>query len=100
MDEAVRMLSKVVGAAPDFRPGLEALGQSLLKKGEALRAVEVLERAVKLGDAWPNGHALLGRAYIAAGRREDARKEFAIAKELSNQERKRLERKVTGTQRP
>jgi Flp pilus assembly protein TadD len=93
-EEATATLSRVVETAPDFRPALEALGQALLKQQQAERAVAVLERAVKLGRDWPDGHVLLGRAYMAAGRREDARREFAIARQLGEAERKRLEEKV------
>ena len=93
------MLSKVIEITPDFRPGLEALGQALFKKGDARGAVEVLERAVKLDPNWPDGHVLLGRAYSKVGRREDARKEFAIAQSLSSEERKRLEKEVQGSKK-
>lgn len=93
IDEAITMLSKVLAATPDFRPALEALGQAFLKRKDPLQAVEVLERAVKLDPAWPDGHVLLGRAYQAAGRTSDARQEFATAQRLSNEERKRLEEK-------
>jgi Flp pilus assembly protein TadD len=84
----------VLEEVPDFRPGLEALGQALLKNGEAGRAVSILEKAIRLDPKWPDGHVLLGRAYQAAGRREEAKNEFAIAQKLSNEERKRLEEKV------
>jgi hypothetical protein len=40
---------------------------------------------------------LLGRAYMLAGKREEARKEFAAAQKLSEDERKRLEEKVSGS---
>ncbi len=93
------MFSKVLAVTPDFRPALEALGQALLKKKDPLQAVEVLERAVKLDPAWPDGHVLLGRAYQAAGKKNEARQEFATAQRLSSEERKRLEEKF-GKQKP
>jgi Flp pilus assembly protein TadD len=82
-------------AAPDFRPALEAYGQALLKKGDAERAVAALERAVRLAPGWPDARVLLGRAYMAAGRRDDAQREFAEAQRLSDEERARLEEKVS-----
>ncbi len=97
VNEAALQLAKVIEAEPDFRPGLEALGQALLKKGDAASAVAVLERAVGLDPKWPDGHVLLGRAYIAAGRRAEAKKEFDVAQKLTAEERKRLEQKVSGS---
>jgi Flp pilus assembly protein TadD len=84
----------VTESAPEFGPALEALGQAYLKQGEATRAVPLLERAIKLRPDWPDGRALLGRAYMATGRREEARREFEAAKRLSEGERRRLEEQV------
>ncbi len=89
-------MTRVVETIPEFRPALEALGQALLKRQETARAVVVLERAVKLSPTWPDGRALLGRAYMAAGRRADAQREFEIARQLGAEERKKLEDKVIG----
>ena len=100
LDEATTMFSKVLAVTPDFRPALEAQGQAFLKKKEPLKAVEVLERAVKLDPAWPDGRVLLGRAYQAAGRADDARQQFAAAQRLSNEERKRLEQKLNNSKPP
>ena len=60
------------------------------------RGFQVLERAVKIDPNYPDVRVLLGRAYMAAGRREDAQKEFAAAQRLSEDERRRLEEKVSG----
>jgi len=38
---------------------------------------------------------LLGRAYLLAGRRDDARRAFATSQRLAEDERKRLEIKVS-----
>jgi cytochrome c-type biogenesis protein CcmH/NrfG len=67
----------------------------LLKQNSAAQAVRVLERAVKVDPAWPQGFALLGRAYMLSGRRDDARRAFDAARRLSEEERKRLEEKVS-----
>ena len=91
------MLEKVILAPAGFQPALESLGQALLKKGDAARAVAVLERAVKLDPNWPDARALLGRAYMIVGRREDAKREFAAAQRLSDEARKKLEEKVSGS---
>jgi predicted Zn-dependent protease len=95
-DRAAVVLGKLVETAPDFRPGLEAFAQVLLKKREAAHAVRILERASKLDPNWPDVHFLLGRAYMMVGRQTDAHREFAAAKRISENERQRLEEKVSG----
>jgi Flp pilus assembly protein TadD len=97
---AISLLTRVVEESPEFRPALEALGQALLKKGDAAHAILLLERAVKLDPKWPNGRALLGRAYKAAGRTDEANREFNAAQKLSAEERQRLEEKVKGSRKP
>ena len=56
---------------------------------------KLLEQVVALDPTWPDGFALLGRAYTRAGKREEAKKAFATAQKLSAEERQRLERAVT-----
>jgi len=66
-----------------------------LKLKDAPRAAAVLERAVSLSPDWPDAHALLGRAYLALGKRHEAQREFDTARRLSAQERRGLEKKVS-----
>ncbi|HXK08942.1 MAG TPA: tetratricopeptide repeat protein [Vicinamibacteria bacterium] len=61
--------------APGLFAAHHALGRALLETGQVPRGVSELERAVRLAPESPDMRAALARAYVMAGRREDAEKE-------------------------
>lgn len=68
-----------------LNPALRGLVQGLfgrLPEASYSKAVEYLEKAVRLDPSTVLYHAELGRAYLATGEKEKAREEFAIALRL------------------
>ena len=71
-DDTIREATRLTRASPGSAPPYLLLGQALLKRGNAPRAIEALEQAVKLSGGVPLFRAWLGFAYAAGGRRADA----------------------------
>ena len=80
----VQTMREVVKAKPEFADARYELGRGLLEQGAVQEAVDNLEIAGKLDPQNPLVHYELGRAYIAAGRREEGRRQ----NEMFNQLRK------------
>jgi predicted Zn-dependent protease len=81
-DKAQQSLNRAVLLEPSSTGPYILLGKVLLKQGNAAMATMYLERARNMD---PNNfmiRSLLGQAYRAAGRREDAERETAKAVEL------------------
>jgi predicted Zn-dependent protease len=81
-DEAQQSLQEAVLLEPNATGPLILLGKAMLKKGDALAAATYLERAGQMDPANYMTHSLLGQAYRAEGRTEDAAKETATAERL------------------
>ena len=79
--EAKELLDKTIAVQP--AAALYRLrGQLYLDEGKAAEAIPALESAVALAPADRPSHYLLGQAYAAAGRKDDAARELARADEL------------------
>ena len=77
-DEALPLLERLNRERPD--PSLSLLyGEALLQSQQIDRAIPVLERAATATDATVATHALLGRAYVQAGRYEQALPHLMVA---------------------
>jgi predicted Zn-dependent protease len=81
-DEAQRSLQEAVLLEPNATGPLILLGKAMLKKNDPLGAVTYLERAAQMDPANYMTHSLLGQAYRAMGRPEDASRENATAEKL------------------
>jgi len=81
-DEAQRNLQEAVLLEPNATGPLILLGKAMLKKNDPLGAATYLERAVQMDPANYMTHSLLGQAYRAMGRPEDASRENATAEKL------------------
>lgn len=82
LDEGVRQLIAAMKELPPDPVVLTNLGVTLLRKGDASDAVEVLEYALKLEPNSAGRHANLGLAYSEAGRSDQAIEELNKAIEL------------------
>ena len=64
-----------------------SLGKALLQQGKVKEAIEHLETATRLDAQESYSHYQLARAYLRAGRNEEAQKEFAITRDLENKQK-------------
>src|SRR5439155_9942567 len=70
---------QVVEEMPRYRPGLQGLGETLIKQGKHTDAEKMAARLEKDGALRPAGLMLLGKLALTAGRVADARQAFARA---------------------
>jgi len=76
--ESYRRLRELEPRAPE---GLVGLADVLLRGGETAEAAALLERAVSIDPSYRSAHYLLGLAYRAGGRREEAARELSLGLE-------------------
>jgi tetratricopeptide (TPR) repeat protein len=74
MVRGIQMLQDVIKIEPNFSQARYELGKALLQQADVAGAVSNLEIAVKLEPENALFHYELGHAYIAAGRREEAKR--------------------------
>jgi tetratricopeptide (TPR) repeat protein len=85
--EAIEHFGRATKLDRTFADAFIGLGRSLVADGKASEALAPLETAVKLQPRNAAAHYHLGVVYQRTGRKEDAAKEFAIRKEISDQNR-------------
>ena len=68
------------------------LGKVMLKRQDAVGAATYLERAVKMDPANYMSHSLLGQAYRALGRSEDASREIQMSQKIQAANEPKLEK--------
>jgi tetratricopeptide (TPR) repeat protein len=90
-DDAQRSLQAALLLEPNSTGPYILLGKTMLKKGDAVAAVTYLERANQLDPSNYITHSLLGQAYRAMGRAEDASRETATAQKLQAATEPRLD---------
>ena len=83
-DDAQRNLQAAVLLEPNATGPYISLGKTMLKKGDAVAAVTYLQHADQLDPDNFRTHSLLGQAYRAMGRSEDASRETATAQRLQS----------------
>ncbi|MGH9430999.1 MAG: sulfatase-like hydrolase/transferase [Terriglobia bacterium] len=83
--EAMSRFKQAAEINPNYEPALEAMGQLLLYENHPQSAIEPLQRAVNLAPSSATAHQNLGRALQAAGRTEEARRQFNLAAQLASQ---------------
>lgn len=83
-DDAERTLQQAILLQPTATGPYILLGKTLLKRSDPIGAATYLERAAKLDPGNYMTHSLLGQAYRALGRTEDAHREIAIAEKIQN----------------
>jgi predicted Zn-dependent protease len=81
-DESQRNLQRAILLEPNATGPYILLGKTMLKKGDAVAAATYLEHANQLDPANFMTHSLMGQAYRAMGRSEDASRETATAQKI------------------
>ena len=81
-DAARAQLEQAVARDPQSAVALVGLGSALLGLNRAAAAITPLERAVAIEPAMDDGWYVLGRAYQAAGRTDQAQRAFATVERL------------------
>ena len=92
LDDAIAHFSRAVKLDASFAEAYIELGNALILADRAGEAVKPLETAVKLQPGNPMPHFRLSNAYNRLGRKEDAQRELALYKELSERIRQNTER--------
>jgi len=82
LDDAERVLQQDVLLEPNSTGPYILLGKLNLKKGDPVAAVTFLEHARSMDPGNYMTHNLLGQAYRALGRREDASRELSVGERL------------------
>ena len=83
-EEAQQALDCAVLLEPNATGPYILLGQVLLKRSDPATALNYLVRAEKMDPGNHLTHLLLGQAYRAAGRKEDATREYKTAEAIQN----------------
>lgn len=82
-DEAIQHFSRASQLDPGFGDAFLGLGESLISDRKFSEAIAPLQTAAKLEPANPATHYNLATAYSRAGRKEEADKEFAIHRQMT-----------------
>lgn len=85
-DEAVSHFGRAAKLDAAFGDAYLGLGQSLFSSKKYPEAIPPLETAVKLEPQNPATHYSLAMAYSRAGRKQEAEKEFAIHREMTQKQ--------------
>jgi tetratricopeptide (TPR) repeat protein len=83
LDDAIQHFSRATELDAGFGDAFLGLGTTLLSAKRFSDAIPPLETAVKIEPRNPAAHYSLATALTRAGRREDAEKEFAIHREMT-----------------
>jgi predicted Zn-dependent protease len=81
-DDAQRVLQQAILLEPNSTGPYILLGKTMLKKADPVAAATYLQHADQMDPANYMTHSLLGQAYRAMGRSEDAGRETATAQKL------------------
>jgi len=84
LEDAQQALDCAVLLEPNSTGPYILLGQVLLKRSDPATALNYLVRAEKMDPGNHLTHLLLGQAYRAAGRKEDATREYKMAEAIQN----------------
>jgi tetratricopeptide (TPR) repeat protein len=101
IDEAIGHFSRAVKNDDSFVDAFLELGRALTSAERMAEAIIPLETAAKLQPSNAVAHFRLSVAYNHMGRKEDAQREFALYKSLSEKERQAtdsLKRRISGIQ--
>jgi tetratricopeptide (TPR) repeat protein len=86
LEEAIKHFSRAAQRDPGFGDAFLGLGEALISARKFSEAVPPLETAVKLEPGNPTAHYNLATAYGRTGRKADADKEFAIHRQMTQNE--------------
>ena len=98
-DEAIAKFALAKAKSPHFADPLEMWGEALMAKNQSHLALAKFTEAGKYAPSWGRLHLKWGEAFWYAGKKDDARKEFAkaAALDLTAAEKAELARHMGGT---
>jgi tetratricopeptide (TPR) repeat protein len=88
-DDAIQHFSRACALDEGFGDAYLGLGTSLIATKKFSEAIHPLELAVKLEPRNPTGHFNLATAYSRSGRKSDADREFALHRQLTENQQSR-----------
>ena len=88
--DARLVLQQAILLEPNATGPYILLGKVNLKEGDATAAATFLEKAVRMDPGNPMSHSLLGQAYRAMGRTEEASREMAITQKIHDADQPKL----------
>jgi tetratricopeptide (TPR) repeat protein len=92
-DTALPLAEKSVALAPRMYAARNVFGRILLEVGQVERAIQELQEGIRLAPASPEMHFALARAYMRAGRKEEADRENEIFKKLQDKNNQQADTK-------
>jgi predicted Zn-dependent protease len=90
-DDAEKTLQQAILLQPNSTGPYILLGKTLLKKSDPVGAATYLQRAAQLDPANYMTHSLLGQAYRAMGRNQDAARETTTAQKIQSASEPKLQ---------
>lgn len=84
-EEASRLLRKAMALKPANAMALFQLAKLVWRQSKGEESITLLERAVRADPDYREAHYLLGTIFQSLGRKEDAAKEFAAVKRISQE---------------
>ncbi len=88
-EEPSRLLRKAVALQPGSAMALYQLAKLLWRQSKGQEAISLLERSIRADPNYRESHYLLGSIYQGLGRKEEAAREFAAVKRLSQEAMRR-----------
>lgn len=83
-DDAIHHFSQAAKVDPNFTDAFLGLGMSYVSATKFTEAIGPLEKYVRMQPGNPAGHYQLAIAYSRSGRKEDAKREAALQKEMAD----------------
>jgi Flp pilus assembly protein TadD len=90
------MFRKALAINPKMPLSLGGLGKVCVRKGSPREAISYFKRAIAIQPDSANLRVQLGQAYLKAGLRAEAEKQFAAARKLQAQVREKQEGNLFG----
>ena len=94
-ETALPLAEKAVTLAPRMYAARNVLGRVLLELGQLERAIHELQEGIQLAPASPEMHFALARAYMRAGRKQEADRENEIFQKLQEKYNQKADTKQT-----
>jgi len=93
--EAIEMFKKTIELSPDSANAYYALGYAYYQKRKYKQAIDAFENTVRLKPNNAFAFRKLGSAYVKVGKKDKAREQYQVLKELDNQLAEELFREIS-----
>ena len=93
--DAIEMLKKTIELSPDSDNAYYALGYAYYQKRKYKQAIDAFENTVRLKPNNAFAFRKLGSAYLKVGKKDKAREQYQVLKQLDNQLAEELFREIS-----